>query len=72
MRSPITDCSRGSNVMVVRQVIVAEELPAVDITADQIAFVCAQLGSLAGHLDDVLHGRFGGASTFEVPPARLN
>ncbi len=57
---------------VARQVIIAIELPAVDITADQIAFACVQLGSLADHLDNVLHGRFGGAFTFEVPPPLLN
>ena len=57
---------------VARQVIIAVELPAVDITADQIAFACVQLGSLADHLDNVLHGRFGGAFTFEVAPTLLN
>ena len=50
---------------VARTIVVATELPAVDITADQIAFACVQLAGLADHLDDVLHGRFGGGFAFE-------
>ena len=55
-----------------RTILVATELPVVDITADQIAFACMQLGSLADHLDDVLHGRFGGGFAFEGRPALVN
>ena len=53
-------------------IIIATELPVVDITADQIAFACMQLGSLADHLDDVLHGRFGGAFAFDGRSALIN
>jgi len=55
-----------------RTILVATELPVVDITADQIAFACMQLGSLADHLDDVLHGRFGGGFAFEGRPTLVN
>ena len=48
-----------------RTIVVATELAAVDVTADQIAFACTQLGALADHLDDVLHGRFGGGFAFD-------
>ena len=50
---------------VARTIVVATELAAVDVTAEQISFACMQLGSLADHLDDVLHGRFGGGFAFE-------
>ena len=50
---------------VARSLVIATELPAVDITADQIAFACTQLAGLADHLDDVLHGRFGGGFAFD-------
>jgi hypothetical protein len=53
-------------------VVIAGELAAVDITADQIAFACVQLGALADHLDDVLKGRFGGTLAFEVPPGIIH
>ena len=33
--------------------------------ADQVAFACTQLGALSNHLDDVLHGRFGGSFAFD-------
>jgi hypothetical protein len=55
-----------------RQVIVAMELTALDITADQVAFACVELGNLADHLDDNLHGRFGGATAFATRPALVN
>ena len=48
-----------------RTIVVATELAAVDVTAGQISFACMQLASLADHLDDVLHGRFGGGFAFE-------
>ena len=47
-----------------RTIVVATELAAVDVTAEQISFACMQLGCLADHLDDVLHGRFGGGFAF--------
>lgn len=55
-----------------REVVVSMELTAVGITAAQIAFACVQLGNLADHLDDVLRGRFGGRTMFEVPKTLLN
>ncbi len=55
-----------------REVVVSMELTAVGITAAQIAFGCVQLGNLADHLDDVLRGRFGGRTMFEVPKALVN
>jgi len=55
-----------------REVVVSMELTAVGITAAQIAFACVQLGNLADHLDDVLRGRFGGRTMFEVPKALMN
>ncbi len=55
-----------------RQVIVAMELTAVDITADQLTFACIELGNLADHLDDGLHGRFGGETVFATRPTLLN
>lgn len=55
-----------------RQVVVSMELTAVGITAKQIAFACVQLGNLADHLDDVLRGRYGGRTVFEVPKTLLN
>ena len=55
-----------------REVVVSMELTAVGITASQIAFACVQLGNLADHLDDVLRGRFGGRTVFEVPKTLMN
>jgi hypothetical protein len=55
-----------------REVVVAMELTAVGISVAQIAFACVQLGNLADHLDDVLRGRFGGRTMFEVPKTLLN
>jgi hypothetical protein len=55
-----------------RQVIVAMELTAAGITADQVVFGCTELGNLADHLDDGLHGRFGGATVFATRPTLLN
>ena len=55
-----------------REVVVSMELTAVAITAPQIAFACVQLGNLADHLDDVLRGRFGGRTMFEVPKTLVN
>lgn len=62
----------GRAFWVARHVVVATELPAVDISADQIAFACLQLGTLADHLDDVLHGRYGGTLMFETRSALQN
>ncbi len=53
-------------------IVVATELAAVDVSAQQISFTCMQLGSLADHLDDVLHGRFGGGIAFEGRTLLLN
>ena len=55
-----------------REVVVSMELTAVGMTASQIAFACVQLGNLADHLDDVLRGRFGGRTMFEVPKTLVN
>jgi hypothetical protein len=55
-----------------REVVVSMELTAVGVSAEQIAFACVQLGNLADHLDDVLRGRFGGRTMFEVPRTLLN
>jgi hypothetical protein len=55
-----------------REVVVSMELTAVGITASQLAFACVQLGNLADHLDDVLRGRFGGRTMFEVPKTLMN
>jgi hypothetical protein len=55
-----------------REVVVSMELTSVGLTAAQIAFACVQLGNLADHLDDVLRGRFGGRTMFEVPKALMN
>lgn len=54
------------------RVLVAMELTAADITADQVAFACVELGNLADYLDDVLHGRFGGKTMFDGRPALQN
>jgi hypothetical protein len=53
-------------------IVVATELAAVDVSAQQVSFACMQLGSLADHLDDVLHGRFGGGVAFEGRAQLLN
>jgi Putative bacterial sensory transduction regulator len=55
-----------------RDIVVSMELTAVGISAQQIAFGCVQLGNLADHLDDVLRGRFGGRTVFEVPKTLVN
>jgi hypothetical protein len=55
-----------------REVVVSMELTAVGISSPQIAFACVQLGNLADHLDDVLRGRFGGRTMFEVPKTLVN
>lgn len=55
-----------------REVVVAMELTAIGISAEQIAFACVQLGNLADHLDDELRGRFGGSTVFEVHKALVN
>jgi T3SS (YopN, CesT) and YbjN peptide-binding chaperone 1/T3SS (YopN, CesT) and YbjN peptide-binding chaperone 3 len=55
-----------------REVVVSMELTAVGVTTPQIAFACVQLGNLADHLDDVLRGRFGGRTMFEVPKTLVN
>lgn len=54
------------------QVLVASELTGADISPDQIAFACIELGSLADRLDDALHGRFGGKTMFEGRSTLVN
>jgi hypothetical protein len=54
------------------QVVVAMELTSVDLAPEQIAFACVELGNLADHLDDGLHGRFGGATTFPTRATLVN
>ncbi|HEY4751862.1 MAG TPA: hypothetical protein VIH37_01165 [Candidatus Limnocylindrales bacterium] len=55
-----------------REIQVSMELTAVGVTSSQIAFACVQLGNLADHLDDVLRGRFGGRTMFEMPKTLMN
>lgn len=55
-----------------RAVIASLELPAVGLTHDAVAFACMELGNVADHLDDQLHGRFGGTIAFEPSPKLLN
>jgi len=55
-----------------RQVIVAMELTALDVSAGQVVFACVELGNLADHLDDGLHGRFGGATMFPARATLVN
>lgn len=55
-----------------RQVVVAMEVTAADLTEAQVVFACTQLGNLADHLDDGLRGRFGGATAFATRPTLLN
>ena len=64
---------RYGRVFVTNHVVIAAmELPAVDLTPDQIAFACAELGNLADHLDDSLRGRFGGEIAFDPNPHLVN
>ncbi len=37
-----------------REVMAAMEVPAVSLTADDVAFACLQVGSIADHFDDKL------------------
>jgi hypothetical protein len=53
-------------------VLVALELPAIDLTPAHVAFACQEVGALADFLDDMLHGRFGGRITFDTSPKLLN
>jgi hypothetical protein len=55
-----------------RQVIIAMELTAADLTEAQVVVACTEIGNLADHLDDGLHGRFGGATVFATRPTLLN
>lgn len=55
-----------------RQVIAVMELTGIDITVEQVAFACVELGNLADHLDDGLHGRFGGATMFPTRATLVN
>ncbi|MCU0483009.1 MAG: YbjN domain-containing protein [Chloroflexi bacterium] len=55
-----------------RAVVVALELPAIELTPEHIAFACVELGALADHLDSVLHGRFGGQVAFDTSPKLVN
>jgi len=54
------------------QVLVATELTGLDISANQIAYACVELGNLADTLDDLLHGRFGGKTMFDEGPTLQN
>ncbi len=45
-------------------------MPAIGLTADHVAFARKQTGSLADDLDDVIHGRLGGAVAFA--PVRVD
>jgi hypothetical protein len=54
------------------QVVVSMELTGVGITAEQVTFAAVELGNLADHLDDVLHGRFGGKVAFDSRPLLIN
>lgn len=54
-----------------RRIIVATELPGMELTADLIGIVCAEVGSVADQLDDVLHGRFGGMMPLGVSRPEL-
>lgn len=62
----------GRVFLVDRRVIASMELTALDLTADQIAFACNELGNLADGLDDWLSGRFGGSTAFETRRELLN
>jgi hypothetical protein len=55
-----------------REVMAALEVPAVQITADQIVFACLQVGSIADHFDDELRARFGGTTLFAGQRALVN
>jgi Putative bacterial sensory transduction regulator len=54
------------------RVMVSAEVPAIGISAEQIAFVCLQIGALADHLDDELGDRFGGRKRFDEPAKLVN
>jgi len=54
------------------EVLLVSELSIVDLTADQIAHACLELGSLADAIDSELHGRFGGEIVFLDQPRLLN
>ncbi len=54
------------------QVVVSMELTGVGITPEQVTFAAVELANLADHLDDVLHGRFGGRVTFDGLPLLMN
>ena len=54
------------------EVLLVSELSVVDLTADQIAHACLELGSLADAIDSELHGRFGGEIVFSDQPRLLN
>ena len=64
---------RYGRVFVANHVVIAAmELPAVNLTAEHLAFACAELGNLADHLDDSLRGRFGGEVAFDPNPLLVN
>ncbi|MDA8237224.1 MAG: YbjN domain-containing protein [Chloroflexi bacterium] len=62
----------GRAIWTERQVVVTMDLTAIDLTADQVAFACVELGNLADYLDDGLHGRFGGSVLFDSRPSPVN
>lgn len=55
-----------------REIMAAMEVSAVHITADNIAFACLQVGSIADHFDDELRKRFGGKTMFEETRILVN
>ena len=44
--------------------MVASDLPAIGLTADEVAFACFQVGAIADHFDDELQTTFGGKTMF--------
>jgi hypothetical protein len=55
-----------------REVMATGEVPAARITADDIAFACLQVGSIADHFGGELRERFGGATMSRLRPGRMN
>ncbi len=53
-------------------VYAAMELPAVGLTPEAVTFMCNELGNVADHLDDQLHGQFGGSLIFDSSPKLVN
>jgi hypothetical protein len=62
----------GKALWAAGRVIVSAEVPAVRITAEQIAFACLQIGALAGDLDHQLGERFGSEKMLDGPKGPVN